>query len=42
LLWLDEALSSELSSLLDVCAILFISCLYLYSEPEALSYEIFM
>jgi hypothetical protein len=42
LLWLDEALSSELSCLLDVYAILFLICLYLYAEPEALSYEIFM
>jgi len=42
LLWLDEALSSELSCLLDVFAIGFLTCLYLYTEPEALSYEIFM
>lgn len=42
LLWYDEALSNELSSMLDLFVILFLICLYLYSEPEALSYEIFM
>jgi len=42
LLWFEEALSSELSSLLDVLCLIFLISLYLYEEPEALSYEIFM
>lgn len=42
LLWYDEALSNELSSMMDFMVVLFFTCLYLYSEPEALSYEIFM
>lgn len=42
LLWYDEALSNEISSMLDFFALLFLICLYLYAEPEALSYEIFM
>lgn len=42
LLWFDEAFCNELSSLIDVFGVLFCTCLYLYNEPEALSYEIFM
>jgi hypothetical protein len=40
--WWDEALSNELGHMLDVLIISVIICWYLYSEPEALSYEIFM
>ena len=42
LIWLDEALTSEISSMIDILAGLLCCCLYLYTEPEALSYEIFM
>lgn len=42
LLWFDEGFSNEISSLLDLFSLLFCICLYLYNEPEALSYEIFM
>ena len=40
--WWDEALSSEISHMLDVLIVTTVICWYLYSEPEALSYEIFM
>lgn len=40
--WFDEAIASELSSLLDLLVIVMIGGLLFYSEPEALSYEIFM
>ncbi len=42
LAWWDEALSSELSYMLDVLMIIVIIFWFLYVEPEALSYEIFM
>lgn len=40
--WWDEALSNELGSFIEALVILNILCLYMYPEPEALSYEIFM
>lgn len=42
MVWWDEALSNELSGFLLM--IMFVICIffYLYAEPEALSYEIFM
>ena len=40
--WWNEVFINELVSFFDICAILFFVCLYLYSEPEAVSYEIFM
>lgn len=40
--WWDEALSSELSYMLDILIIIVIIFWFLYVEPEALSYEIFM
>jgi len=40
--WWDEALSSELSYALDILIIITIIFWFLYVEPEALSYEIFM
>lgn len=40
--WWDEALSNEISHMLDVLVITVLICWYLYAEPEALSYEIFM
>lgn len=40
--WWDEALSSELSYMLDVLILIVIIFWFLYVEPEALSYEIFM
>lgn len=40
--WWDEALSNELSHTLDVIVILIFICWFMYPEPEALSYEIFM
>ena len=42
LVWWDEALSSELSFMLDIIIILVIIFWFLFTEPEALSYEIFM
>ena len=42
LTWWDEALSSELSYMIDIIVILVIIFWFLYIEPEALSYEIFM
>ena len=42
LIWFDEGVSNELNSFLDVCCFFFFFGLYVYSEPEALSYEIFM
>lgn len=42
LAWWDEALSSELSYMLDILIIIIIIFWFLYVEPEALSYEIFM
>jgi len=40
--WWDEALSNELGLLLNFLVILGCIGVFLYSEPEALSYEIFM
>jgi hypothetical protein len=40
--WWDEGLSNELGNTIDLFMIVFIVSLFLYSEPEALSYEIFM
>jgi len=42
MVWWDEALSNELSHLMDGLIIIYFISLYLYEEPEALSYEIFM
>ena len=42
LVWWDESFSNEISSMFDFFVFLFVICLYMYSEPEALSYEIFM
>lgn len=40
--WWDEVLLNELGLILDFIIVLFLCSLILYSEPEALSYEIFM
>lgn len=40
--WWDEALSNELGSFIEFLVILNLFCWWLYPEPEALSYEIFM
>lgn len=40
--WYDEALVSEISQTLEFLLLIGVLCLYLYAEPEALSYEIFM
>jgi hypothetical protein len=42
MIWFDEALANELSNTLDVLVIIAIACWFLYAEPEALTYEIFM
>lgn len=42
MLWNDEALSNELSSVMDALFIVTIVFWMLYTDPEALSYEIFM
>lgn len=40
--WWDEALANELGSFIDMVVLLTVVCWFLYPEPEALSYEIFM
>ena len=40
--WWDEALSNELGHMMDVLFIVAVVCWFMYPEPEALSYEIFM
>jgi len=40
--WWDEALSNELGTFIEALIVLNIICWWLYPEPEALSYEIFM
>lgn len=42
MVWYDEALSNELSHMMDVLVIIMIIAWFVYPEPEALSYEIFM
>ena len=42
MVWLDEAFSNEISSFFTMLVITTIIFFYLYTEPEALSYEIFM
>lgn len=40
--WWDEGLLNEVSQTLSALVVIGILCLYLYSEPEALNYELFM
>ena len=40
--WFDEAVVSEIGQSIEFLLIIGLLCLYLYTEPEALSYEIFM
>ena len=40
--WWDEALSNELGHMIDVLIIIAFISWYMYADPEALSYEIFM
>lgn len=40
--WWNEVFLNEIYTLTDFFMFLFLICIYLYSEPEALSYEIFM
>ena len=40
--WYDEVLINEIGQLLNLLIIFGILCLYLYEEPEALNYELFM
>jgi len=42
MVWWDEALSNEISSFFTMLVIVTIFFFYLYTDPEALSYEIFM
>lgn len=42
MVWWDEALSNELGHMMDVLFIVILVCWFMYPEPEALSYEIFM
>lgn len=42
LVWFDEAVVNEVSKTVEFLLLVGIMCLYLYTEPEALSYEIFM
>jgi len=40
--WWNEVFLNEILAFFDMLAIVFILSLYLYSEPEAISYELFM
>lgn len=40
--WYDEAFANEVGKCMDSLQILAVCCLFLYTSPEALSYEIFM
>jgi hypothetical protein len=42
MVWWDEAFSNELGSFLETILLLNFLSAWLYPEPEALSYEIFM
>jgi len=42
MVWWDEALSNELSKTIDILLLVGFACFYLYTMPEALTYEIFM
>lgn len=42
MVWFDEALSNELGHFIDIILIIVFVCWFVYPEPEALSYEIFM
>lgn len=42
MVWWDEALSNELGTYIEFLIFLNFLCMYLYPEPESLSYEIFM
>ena len=42
LIWFDEGLSSEVSAFFDIFGMWFFFGIQIYSDPEALSYEIFM
>jgi hypothetical protein len=42
MVWWDEALSNELGKTIDMFLVVGLFCFFLYEEPEALSYEIFM
>jgi hypothetical protein len=42
LIWFDEAFMNELAMAIDFSKILFLATFFLYEEPEALTYEIFM
>lgn len=42
MVWWDEALSNEFSSIIDIFLLISLFCWIYYSENEALSYEIFM
>lgn len=40
--WYDEAIFNEVGELINLLTIIGLLCLFLYAEPEALNYEIFM
>ena len=42
MVWFDEALANELSAALDVLVLVGIVCFFFYSDPECLTYELFM
>lgn len=42
MVWWDEAFSNELSYTMDIIIILIFICVYMYPEPEALNFELFM
>ena len=42
LMWFDEALTNEIGKSIEFLLAIGLICFFLYAEPEALSYEIFM
>lgn len=42
MIWWDEALSNEFSKTIDIILLVGFFCFFLYTTPEALTYEIFM
>jgi len=42
IVWFDEVLLNELGKTLDILVLTAIACLYLYVDPEAIHYELFM
>jgi len=42
MVWWDEAFSNEIGTFFEIVILLILLCLWLYPEPESISYELFM